>query len=484
MKIQVTERSQAERAAVNALLVPEGVAIKLDSEAGKIAAALARKKEWTGKFRDTLLLYGNGGNERLLLVGLGKDGELDAERVRRAAAVALNRTKGLKVASLGIQLMSGRLKSEEAGAALAEGLTMAAYHFDARKKKPDDEPFKTLTIRLSATKGDAAFSSGVERGRAVGEAANLARRLGDRPGNEMTPTMLAAEARKVATREGLRCKIYRKAELEKRGMGGILGVSKGSSEPPVLIEMEYKPRRFKKTVCLVGKGLTFDTGGISIKPSAKMEEMKYDMCGGAAVIGAMMAIARLKPAVRVIGIVPSSENMPDAMAQKPGDTLVTASGLTVEVINTDAEGRLILADGLHHATGFDPDHIIDLATLTGACVVALGHDACGIFSNDDKLSASLKAAGEAAGDRGWPMPIFAEYQDELKSMVADMRNLGSREAGAGTAASFLSRFVGDHKSWAHLDIAGSAWGGRSRDYIGKAATGSGTRLLARFIESL
>jgi leucyl aminopeptidase len=207
------------------------------------------------------------------------------------------------------------------------------------------------------------------------------------------------------------------------------------------------------------------------------------MCGGAAVIGAMQAVARLKPNVRVIGIVPSSENMPGSRAQKPGDTLRTAAGLTVEVINTDAEGRLILADGLHHATKFDPDCIVDLATLTGACVIALGHDAAGLYSNDESLAARLKKAGDETYDRVWPMPLYEEYQDDLKSDVADLKNVGKREAGAGSAAWFLSRFAADRK-WAHLDIAGTAWGGRARDFVGKNATGAGVRLLVRFIEDL
>ncbi|MFG0318947.1 MAG: leucyl aminopeptidase, partial [Planctomycetota bacterium JB042] len=325
---------------------------------------------------------------------------------------------------------------------------------------------------------------GVERGQVVGAAANLARELGDMPGNVLTPTVLAERSTRMARSAGLKSRVYRKKDLERLGMGGILAVNRGSHEPPVLIELTYQPKRFSKTVCLVGKGLTFDTGGISLKPSANMEEMKYDMCGGAAVIGAMDAVARLKPNVKVVGIVPSTDNMPGGAAQKPGDTLETAAGLTVEVINTDAEGRLILADGLHHATKQDPDFIVDLATLTGACVIALGHDAAGLYSNDDGLTKMLTQAGEEAGDLAWPMPLFREYQDDLKSTVADLKNLGPREGGAGTAAAFLSRFVGDHK-WAHLDIAGTAWGARDRNYVGgKLASGAGVRLLVQWLESL
>lgn len=484
MRIQVTPAAQAEKAALHAMLLPEGSRVRLDSPAGKTAQALQRRKEFKGEYRETLLVYGKqDGSERLLLIGLGKDGEVTAERLRRATALALRRAEALKVKSLGITLASSKVKPAEAGAALAESLMLTSYQTPAERKESKPDPFKSLVVRIGSDNQKAAMAGGVERGRAVGEATNLARGLGDMPGNVLTPTVMARRAQQMSRKHGLKSRVYREKDLERMGMGGILAVSRGSVEPAALIEMTYQPKRFKKTVCLVGKGLTFDTGGISLKPSAKMDEMKYDMCGGAAVIGAMCALAQVQPNVRVIGLVPTSDNMPGGAAQKPGDVLKTASGLTVEVMNTDAEGRLILSDGLHHATGFDPDYIIDLATLTGACVIALGHDAAGLFSNDDRLSQMLKAAGEATGDRAWPMPLYPEYQDELKSSVADMKNLGGRDAGAGTAASFLSRFVGDHK-WAHIDIAGTAWGGRNRDYMHQGATGAGVRLLVQFIESL
>jgi len=484
MKIQVTSGADAARSDLLVVLLPEGKALKLDSEAGKLAAGILRRKEWKAGARKSLLLFGDGGKERLLLVGLGKEKEVDTEGVRRAAAVAGKRSTELSIKTIGFRVETNRVKGAALGSAVAEALTMASYRVPARRKEKDEDKWKGLTFRVGADSQDDAVKGGVERGTAVGESANLARELGDMPGNVLTPTVLAERATRMARAEGLKAKVHRKKDLERMRMGGILGVNRGSHEPPVLIELTYQPRRFEKTVCLVGKGLTFDTGGISLKPSANMEEMKYDMCGGAAVVGAMRAVARLKPNVKVIGIIPSTDNMPGGMAQKPGDTLVTASGHTVEVINTDAEGRLILADGLWRATSYDPDHIVDLATLTGACVIALGHDATGLYSNDDKLSKALTEAGKTAGDVAWRMPLFPEYDDDLKSSVADLKNLGGREGGAGTAGAFLKNFVGD-TSWAHLDIAGTAWGARDRDYVGgKLASGSGVRLLVQWLESL
>ncbi len=484
MKILVTTSAEASKASALAVLVPEGVVPDVRGAVGKTAQTLTRRKEWKGKFRDGLLVYGAGGTERVILVGLGKEKEIDAERIRRAAAIALKQFGRLEQKTLGIRLQSSHVAAVDAASAIAEGLVMASYRVPTATKKKQDDPYRAATVRVDAGTHRAAYESGVARGVAIGEASNLARDLGDLPGNVLTPTKLAQRASAMAKGAGLTAKVYRKPDLERMKMGGILGVNLGSIEPPVLIELSYRPRSFKKTVCLVGKGLTFDTGGISLKPSANMEEMKYDMCGGAAVIGAMAAVARLKPKVRVIGIVPSTDNMPSGSAQKPGDRLVTASGLTVEVINTDAEGRLILSDGLHHATTFDPDYIVDLATLTGACVVALGHDAAGLYGTDDKLIQMLKKAGDEAGDHAWPMPIFDGYKDDMKSDVADMKNIGKREGGAGSAAWFLSQFV-DGFAWAHLDIAGTAWGQRNRDYVGgKCATGAGVRLLVRFLESL
>ncbi|MBI4880396.1 MAG: leucyl aminopeptidase, partial [Planctomycetes bacterium] len=386
MKIQAATIARARRSALRAVLLPEGVKLDQDGAAARTAASILRRKEWSAEFRKTLLVYGEDGRERLLLVGLGKEKEIDAERLRRGAGQAVGRLKSLKLKSLGIELCSRAVPAAAAGSALAEGAGLASYHAPARRKEQEKDALQGAVALLAAERQGEAFAAGVERGAIVAEATNLARELGDLPGNLMTPAELARRATRVARARRLRARVLRQRDLERLNMGGILGVSRGSAEPPCLIELSYRPRRFKKTVCLVGKGLTFDSGGISIKPSANMEDMKFDMCGGAAVIGALEAAARLELPVRVIGVVPAAENMPSGTAQKPGDTLVTASGLTVEVINTDAEGRLILADGLHHAAQLEPDYIVDLATLTGACVVALGHDASGLYSNDERLT--------------------------------------------------------------------------------------------------
>lgn len=484
MKIEAVARSEAERADLYAALLPEGELPPLPGDAGKKARAIAARKEWSAKPRETLLVFGGEkADQRLLLVGLGKAKELDAEGLRRAAAIAFKEARRLKAKRISVLAGFGSFNAAVAGSAIAEGIVLASYDTPTRRaQKPDDKPFDPR-VRIAAVHGSPAFEGGIERGVAVAEATNRARRLGDLPGNELPPLKLAAAAQAMARANGIRARVYSKQELERLKMGGILGVARGSAEPPVLIELEYRPKRFQRTVALVGKGLTFDTGGISIKPAANMEEMKYDMCGGAAVIGAMEAAARLELPVRVVGIVPSSENMPGSAAQKPGDVLITAAGISVEVINTDAEGRLILADGLHHAVKFEPDYVIDLATLTGACVIALGHDAAGLWSNDERLARLLHQAGEEAGDRAWHMPLYAEYADDLKSAVAELKNVGRREGSAGSAAHFLSRFAADRK-WAHLDIAGTAWGGRARDWYASGATGAGVRLLVRFLESL
>jgi leucyl aminopeptidase len=272
-------------------------------------------------------------------------------------------------------------------------------------------------------------------------------------------------------------RVLRKPELERRKFGGLLGVSRGSAEPPAFVELEWRPPSYKKTVCLVGKGLTFDSGGISLKPAASMEEMKFDMCGGAAVFGAFMALAQLKPRVRVHGLVPCSENMPGGRAIKPGDILKSAAGKTVEVINTDAEGRLILGDGLWYAQQLGATHLVDIATLTGACVVALGKSTSGLFGTPSPWVEQVRRVANRAGDRVWPMPTFDDYKEQLKSEIADFSNTGGRPAGSITAALFLKEFTGD-RPWAHLDIAGTAWAEDARPYLPKGPSGVGVRTLA------
>jgi leucyl aminopeptidase len=376
-----------------------------------------------------------------------------------------------------------RLTAEVAMQAVAEGLVLGAYEFHGEKTEAaDKKPVRTTTVFYQG-RTSAACSKALRTGQVVAESQCFARDLGNQPGNIATPRFLAAQARRLAKEGPLRCKVLSKAELVKKKYGGVLAVAAGSAEPPVFIELEYRPARAKKSVCLVGKGLSFDSGGISLKPPAGMEEMKFDMCGGAAVLGAMRAVAALKPPVRVHGLIPSSENMPGSRAIKPGDVFKTYGGISVEVINTDAEGRLILADALGRAQELKADYTIDLATLTGACVVALGHRATGLFCAHDDLSQHLTDAGEQAGERLWPLPLWGEFRDELKSMVADIKNSGSRWGGAVTAAAFLQKFAGD-LNWAHLDIAGTAWDTPKTEYYAKGATGVGVRTLVQFIQSL
>jgi leucyl aminopeptidase len=309
------------------------------------------------------------------------------------------------------------------------------------------------------------------------------RDLSNAPGNERTPTRIGQRAEEVAKAHGLKCTVYDKRAIEKMKMGGLLAVNKGSHEEPRFIVLEYHPRRAKTHVALVGKGITFDSGGISIKPADKMEEMKFDMCGAAAVIGTMQAAAMLGLEVRITGVIASTENLPGGAAYKPGDIIRTMSGKTIEIVNTDAEGRVILADALHYASQQKPDHILDYATLTGACVVALGSEAAGLFSNNDELAQKLIACGEETGERIWRLPEWDEYKELIRSDWADVKNSGGRWGGAISAALFLKEFV-DCPSWAHFDIAGTAYAEHETARESRGATGAGVRLTLKFLESL
>jgi leucyl aminopeptidase len=314
---------------------------------------------------------------------------------------------------------------------------------------------------------------------------HLTRDLGNRPGNDLSPESFATSIKEMADEiKGLRVTILGVKELQKEKMGGILGVSQGSAQEPRLVVIEHRPKKPKKSVVLVGKGVTFDSGGISIKPSAGMGWMKYDMCGAATVVGVMRAVADLDLPIKVVGLVPAVENLPSGTAIKPGDVITTASGKTVEVDNTDAEGRLILADALHYSARFNPDVVIDLATLTGACVVALGHEAAGIMGNDDELVDSLRKIGEDVGERVWPLPLYKEYLSYIKSEWADIKNAGKRWGGAVTAGVFLQQFVPDKVAWAHLDIAGVAYHEHEHNGFQVGASGFGVVLLSTYLENL
>ena len=362
---------------------------------------------------------------------------------------------------------------------LVEGTRCAAYTPDALKSKKDKpaRPIRRLTVAVDD--GDRTNArKALADGEAIASGVELARMLGDLPGNICTPSYLASKARELGkSSTKLKVSVMNEAGMEKLGMGSLLSVSRGSRQPAKLITLKYNGgKASEKPVVLVGKGVTFDSGGISIKPGGKMDEMKYDMCGAASVLGTLKACMAMKLPINVVGVIPATENLPDGDASKPGDIVTSMSGQTIEVLNTDAEGRLILCDALTYSDRFKPAVVIDIATLTGACVVALGSHAAGLLSNDDDLAEELLDAGKSAGDRAWHMPLWDEYQPQLKSNFADMANIGGREAGTITAACFLSRFTKKYR-WAHLDIAGVAWKGGSE----KGATGRPVSLLTQFL---
>jgi leucyl aminopeptidase len=448
---------------------------------------LADSKEFTGKANTSHMLHtlGKLPAERLLLVGLGKNKEVNNERLRQAAGTAVQVLRTARVASFSSALhLSTPLP--EALESVTVGTLLGSYAFEQYKTKEKDERFSfdEMTLLLTKAGGKKDAVAKVDRAVILCRGVELARDLVSHPGNVVTTGYLADTARELAGRLGLDCRIYEQAELEELGMNALVGVGKGSAEPPRLIVLEYRgPGAEGRPVVLIGKGITFDSGGISIKPGAGMEEMKTDMAGAAAVLGTMAAAAGLKLPVNLVGIVPTAENMPDGKAYKPGDVLTSLSGQTIEITNTDAEGRLILCDALHFAQRYKPTAMIDLATLTGACVVALGHEASGLMGSDQRLVDALKRAGERCGERVWQLPLWDEYGEVMKSDIADLKNAGSRDGGSITAGWFLKQFVGKTR-WAHLDIAGTAWSNKAHQYCPKGASGVGVRLLIEYLDNI
>ena len=438
-----------------------------------------------GAPNETLLLP--RGKQWVLVVGLGKTKDLSLDRVRQFAGTAARtlRTKGFHSAVLPVLRERALGATDEVAQALTEGALLGLYRYDRFRKVPKHEQGRridaiTLVVERS---GDVAQARrAVEKGEVLAEAVSLVRDLINGPSNLVTPTFLASQAKQIAKQFRLSCRVIPFAQLKRLGFGGIVGVAQGSAHPAQFIVLDYRPRRAKATFALCGKGITFDTGGISLKPSAKMEQMKYDMSGAAAVLGTIKAAATLKLPCRVVGIIAATENMPSGTAQKPGDILRTLSGKTVEVLNTDAEGRLVLSDCLHYAKRYKPDCVVDLATLTGACVVALGSEAVGLMSNNERLAARVSQAGKQTHERVWRLPLWDEYGAMMKSDIADLRNVtNTGEAGTITAAKFLEEFVGG-LPWAHLDIASTAWTEKDKPYIPKGAVGIGVRLLIRLME--
>jgi len=449
--------------------------------ASRLAAADAG--DFKGKEGEDSLIYVQKGRvvRRVLLVGLGEKKKLTLERYRRAAATAAKRGRTLKAKRIALFLPPIDGRAGDVIAAMAEAAYLSLYRFEKYISKKNDDASTVEEVTFCTDKS-ALLKLGetsVRDAQIVAEATCLARDLANAPGNEIYPETLAEAACESSERHGFSATVLDEREIKELGMGGVIGVSQGSTHPPRFLILEYG-RPSKRTVVLVGKGVTFDTGGISLKPSASMAEMKMDMSGAAAVIGTFEAVARLKLPVHLVGLIPAVENMPGGSSIRPGDILRHCNGKTSEVDNTDAEGRLILADALAYADKYHPAAVIDLATLTGACVVALGHHATGMMGNDRGLLDRLRSAGEKSYERVWELPLFDEYEKLIKSDVADIKNVGGRWAGAITAGWFLKKFIGDYK-WAHLDIAGTAILEESTDYAPKGGSGVGVRLLTEFL---
>jgi leucyl aminopeptidase len=434
----------------------------------------------TGKSLETAWLYQPSGlkAKRLLLVGGGKAKKFTASDLRKVAGAAVRALKPRGLRSLAFVLPDA-MSPEEALRAVVEGAIVGDFDADTYKSDRKDQRMESLTVVASGDQ--ATLERALEEARIAAESQNFTRELVNEPSNRMTPTILAQRAQDMCKATGLECEVYGADKIRELKMGAFWGVAQGSDEPPALIVMRYEPAGAPATpvLGLVGKGITFDSGGISIKPADGMEKMKYDMAGGATMIGAMRAIALLKPKIKVIGIVCATENMPSGKAQKPGDIQTAMSGKTIEIINTDAEGRLVLADGLAYARQLGCTHLIDAATLTGAVVVALGYANAGVFSSDDDFYNRFKAAIDKAGEKMWRLPLGDDYLEAMRSQIADLQNTGGRWGGACTAAAFLKEFAED-TPWIHLDIAGTAWMEDAKPWIAKGPSGIAVRSLVEF----
>ncbi len=487
-----------------------GSALALDKAAKHYLSDIIARGDMSGKAATTLLLHRvpNTLSERVLLVGLGKSAEFHAKQFLDAACAAMRAVQktGAKDATLylaelpvaqhdssastkplALSTVEGSGQATSTGSGQAWCLTQAVlaayettYRFDRLKSKPekDNKSLHKIHFGLIDGKQAAALKTVLNQAVAIAKGMKLAKDLGNLPGNICTPTYLAAQALALAKHhKSIKTTVLEEKDMQKLGMGSLLSVTRGSEQPAKLITLEYHGADKKqKPIVLVGKGITFDSGGISLKPGAEMDEMKFDMCGAASVLGTLQAVAEMNLKLNVVGVIPSCENLPSGRATKPGDIVTSMSGQTIEILNTDAEGRLILCDALTYAGKFKPDTVVDIATLTGACVIALGHVASGLFSNQESLAKDLLAAGDRAYDRAWQLPLWDDYQPLLDSNFADMQNIGGRAGGTITAACFLSRFTKDYR-WAHLDIAGTAWKSGKE----KGATGRPVPLLAQYL---
>jgi leucyl aminopeptidase len=466
---------------------PKPVLLTSDEDVKAAVSDLLRSGEFKAGANETLLVHAPEGlaAKRLLIVGLGKQAKVTVHAVRNAAGTAVRFAKPRGVRRLVLALPeSNLLPPGPCVRASVEGAFVGDFDPDTYRSDRKDVSIESFTLAAPADGDKATLKASFAEGVIVGESQNFTRSLVNEPGNKLTPTVLGQRAAEMAAEVGLKCQVHSTEKLHELKMGAFWSVSQGSAEPPALIVLRYEPEGVKDgpVLGLVGKGITFDTGGISIKPADKMELMKYDMSGGAAMLGAMRAIALLKPKVRVIGIVCAAENMPDGKAYKPGDVETAMSGKTIEIINTDAEGRLVLADGLTYAKKLGATHLIDAATLTGACVVALGQTNAGGFSNDDETYGKFDAALATSGEKFWRLPLGDEYVELIKSDIGDIKNTGGRYGGAITAAEFLHVFAED-TPWIHLDIAGLAWTEESKPYIAKGPTGVAVRSILEWVRS-
>jgi leucyl aminopeptidase len=473
-----TLRHPIEQIETDALIVP---ILEGQREERFGSAVLFDSGEVTGKALELTLIHHPPGvaAKRVLLAGGGKPEAFNSDQIRKLAGAALRYLKGKFCKNIVLALEGGWATGESVCAAV-EGALLGDYEPDRYKTGNDKDKGEVETFQVFAEGEAEELDRAAARGRILAEAQNFTRALVNEPANRLTPAKIADAARQVADEFHLDCEVLDQHKMSELGMGALLGVAQGSAEPPALIVLRYRPKQPASDahLGLVGKGVTFDTGGISIKPADGMEKMKYDMAGGGAMLGAMRALAQLKPPIAVSAYIPCVENMPGSRAQRPGDIVTAMSGKTVEVINTDAEGRLILADAITYARQQGCTHLVDAATLTGAIVVALGHHRVGLFANDAAMQDRVLKAAETEGERMWPMPLDEEYKDYLKSIFADLPNVGGRWGGAVTAAMFLKQFAED-TPWVHLDIAGTAWLDDGKPFLAKGASGVPVRTLVR-----
>lgn len=489
------EKSAADMLVFCAIQADNGSPI-CDARIKPLVKPLVKMNDFTGKEGEVALFYAHEKNrsytfsaKRILIIGLGKPGDKTDSAQTRDAYRCAGGTIGkycekFKIKDLLVRAEGGLgLEAPEVAECIGEGVLLSDYRFIKYKKDdPENEPYNGLEkLTFHAVSHTAAVRNRVRLASAAAHATCKARDMANEPGNSWTPRHFAEYANTLARQYSLKCKVLEKSDMKRLHMGGMLAVNQGSAEPPKMVILEYRPSTKCDTVLLVGKGLTFDSGGISLKPAAGMQDMKYDMCGGAAVLAAMQVIAEEKPGVGVVAIVPSTDNMSGSSALKPGDIIRHYNGLTSEIVNTDAEGRLILADALAYGIKkYSPDCVIDIATLTGAVIIALGHHRTGIFSNNDRLVELLTCAGGRGGEPMWRLPLGKEYSKQIESQVADIKNTGGRPAGSITAAIYLEKFIGE-TPWAHLDIAGTAWDFTEKTYIPKGPSGIGVRTLVEFV---